>query len=357
MPVYNAGTYLAPAIECVLGQSMRDIELIIVDDVSTDGSHDVAQKYAAIDGRVRVMAMKKNRGPGIARNRGIEAACGEYLGFVDSDDLIPTDAFQNMYEYAVKENLDIVRGAMADFSDSRPEPKIIPPYSTHYRTFKSEKELRQMALCCFDYPTHPDDEDLNFGGGASAAIFRATLFSESGIRFSETPHAISEDFIFSYKCIMRAHTAGVIPEVVYHYRSNPASRSHHPSPDLIERALHTAQEMDNMIMADGFRERDREYAMRYAIDIIRAFVKNFFLSEMSLKDLKSWFHSCRNHPFLHRCHENFPIQMLPKTHRMSFEAFYHGHFWQMYALIHGREFLRKFIGMQTLKPQCLKSKP
>lgn len=87
MPVYNAGAYLAPAIESVLGQTLRDLELIIVDDVSTDGSLDVARGYAAKDSRVRVMAMENNGGPGIARNRGIDAARGEYLGFMDSDDL------------------------------------------------------------------------------------------------------------------------------------------------------------------------------------------------------------------------------------------------------------------------------
>ena len=353
MPVYNAGTYLAPAIESVLGQTLHELELIIVDDVSTDGSLDVARSYAAKDSRVRVMSMEKNGGPGIARNRGIEAARGEYIGFMDSDDLMPADAFQHLYDFAVKENLDIVRGAMADFSDVKPEPRKIPPFSQMERTLRDRAQLRQMALCCFDYPIRSDDEDLNFGGSVWAALFRTQLLNNNKVLFSKLSHAISEDVLFCYESVMKCSSAGVIPEVVYYYRTNLNSRSHHPVPDLIERALHTAMEMDRMIIADVFRERDREYAMRYAIDIVRAFVKNFFLSDMSLKELKRWFHSQQRHPFLLRCHKEFPLQMLPKTHRISFETFYHRRFWQMYILIHSREILRTFMGMKILRG-CLK---
>ena len=350
MPVYNAGAYLAPAIESVLGQTLRDLELIIVDDVSTDGSLDVARGYAARDSRVRVMAMENNGGPGIARNRGIEAARSEYLGFMDSDDLMPPDAFQNLYDFAAKENLDIARGAMADFTDSNPEPWKVPPFSDKRVVFSEPDELRQMALCTFAYPVRDNDQDLNFGGSACSAIFRLSLVNEASIRFEERPHTVSEDYLFCYKCLIHGHSAGVIPEIVYHYRTNPASRSHRPAPDMIERALKTAEEMDRMIVEDGFSDRDREYAMRYAIDIVRAFLKNFFLSGMPLNELKEWFHSQRKHPFLHRCRNRFPLHMLPKTHRISFEAFYEGRFWHMFILIYGREFMRKFLKMQTTKP-------
>ena len=188
MPVYNAGAYLAPAIESVLGQTLRDLELIIVDDVSTDGSLDVARGYAAKDSRVRVMAMENNGGPGIARNRGIDAARGEYLGFMDSDDLMPPDAFQNLYGFAAKENLDIARGAMADFTDSNPEPWKVPPFSDKRVVFYEPDELRQMALCTFAYPVRDNDQDMNFGGSACSAIFRLSLVNEASIRFEERPH-------------------------------------------------------------------------------------------------------------------------------------------------------------------------
>lgn len=351
MPVYNAGHWLAPAVESVLGQTFGNLELIMVDDVSTDGSLEAARGFAERDSRVRVMTMERNGGPGIARNRGIEAARGEYVGFMDSDDIMPPDAFMDLYSLARKEDLDIVRGAMAEFSDSQPEPRKIPPSSPTVRVFRDGNDLRQMALCSFDYPVRKDDEDLNFGAGAWAALFRSTLFSEEGVRFSAVPHAISEDFLFCYECLMKSRSAGVVPEIVYHYRTNPGSRSHLPAPDLIERALHTAEEMDRMIVADGFRERDREYAMRYAIDIIRAFVKNFFLSDMPVRELRRWFAAQHSHPFVRRCHDSFPLELLPRMHRVSFEAFCHVRFWQMYAMVHGREMLRRVLGMRTASPE------
>ncbi len=105
-----------------------------------------------------------------------------------------------------------------------------------------------------------------------------------------------------------------------------------------------------MIVEDGFSDRDREYAMRYAIDIVRAFVKNFFLSGTPLNELKEWFHSQRKHPFLHRCRNRFPLHMLPKTHRISFEAFMRGVSAYVHIDIWTRVHVRKFLKMQTTKP-------
>ncbi len=171
MPVYNAGAYLAPAIESVLGQTLRDLELIIVDDVSTDGSLDVARGYAAKDSRVRVMAMENNGGPGIARNRGIDAARGEYLGFHGLRRPYAAGCFPKPLRICRKENLDIARGAMADFTDSNPEPWKVPPFSDKRVVFYEPDELRQMALCTFAYPVRDNDQDMNFGGSVRFGHF------------------------------------------------------------------------------------------------------------------------------------------------------------------------------------------
>ena len=227
MPVYNAGAYLAPAIESVLGQTLRDLELIIVDDVSTDGSLDVARGYAAKDSRVRVMAMENNGGPGIARNRGIDAARGEYLGFMDSDDLMPPDAFQNLYGFAAKENLDIARGATWQTSriQIRNHGKCLL-FQTNGWFSTNLTNCAKWHSALSPIPSGTMTRALNFGGSACSAIFRLSLVNEASIRFEERPHTVSEDYLFCYKCLIHGHSAGVIPEIVYHYRTNPASRSH-----------------------------------------------------------------------------------------------------------------------------------
>lgn len=86
MPVYNAGVYLKPALESLLEQTLKEIEIIAVDDGSTDGSGQLLAEYAARDKRLKVISLKRS-GAAAARNRGIEAACGKWLWFADADDI------------------------------------------------------------------------------------------------------------------------------------------------------------------------------------------------------------------------------------------------------------------------------
>lgn len=86
MPVYNAGVYLKPALESLLEQTLKEIEIIAVDDGSTDGSGQLLAEYAARDKRLKVISLKRS-GAAAARNRGIEAARGKWLWFADADDI------------------------------------------------------------------------------------------------------------------------------------------------------------------------------------------------------------------------------------------------------------------------------
>ena len=99
VPCYNAGAYLEPCLRSVLAQTMGDLELLVIDDGSADGSLSVAQEIARGDARVRVFH-QENRGVCAARNRGLDAARGEYVTFVDGDDLLPPDALERMLALA-----------------------------------------------------------------------------------------------------------------------------------------------------------------------------------------------------------------------------------------------------------------
>lgn len=113
IPVYNAKPYLRKCLNSVIDQTLKDIEIIIIDDESTDGSSDICKNYMS-DSRVTYY-YKKNEGLAAARQDGMERAHGEYIGFVDSDDWIEPNMFERMYEVAVKESADIVMcGIYAD---------------------------------------------------------------------------------------------------------------------------------------------------------------------------------------------------------------------------------------------------
>ena len=108
VPVYNVEKYLRECLDSLLAQKLKDIEIIVVNDGSTDSSADIAAEYAARDSRVRLIS-KENEGYGKTMNRGFSEARGEYVGIVESDDFADPRMFKDMYKFAKKHDLDLVK--------------------------------------------------------------------------------------------------------------------------------------------------------------------------------------------------------------------------------------------------------
>lgn len=113
VPVYNTSKHLYRCINSLLSQTLDDIEIILIDDCSTDNSFDIISNYQKIyPERIIVKQNSENNGPGYTRNIGLSVASGEYIGFIDSDDYIEPNMFKKMYETAVNNNDDIVETSM-----------------------------------------------------------------------------------------------------------------------------------------------------------------------------------------------------------------------------------------------------
>ena len=107
VPVYNTENYIEECLESIINQSLREIEILCINDGSTDNSQIILSEYAARDNRIRIVS-QKNRGPGYSRNRGLKMAQGEYVYFMDSDDVLPTDALQKLYDIAEANKAEVV---------------------------------------------------------------------------------------------------------------------------------------------------------------------------------------------------------------------------------------------------------
>jgi glycosyltransferase involved in cell wall biosynthesis len=106
IPVYKTETYLRRCLDSVVGQTYKNLEIILVDDGSPDGCGEICDAYAAADSRVKVIH-QQNRGLSVARNEGLKIASGDYYGFVDSDDWIDSDMFETLYQGAIQHGADI----------------------------------------------------------------------------------------------------------------------------------------------------------------------------------------------------------------------------------------------------------
>ena len=118
VPIYNAELYLEQCIESVLNQTLRDIELLLIDDGSTDNSFLICEKYKKRDNRIQLYT-NKNVGQGLERNFGIKKSTGEYIAFLDSDDQYKENMLEKLYQRAIETNADMVSCRIVDMHDGK----------------------------------------------------------------------------------------------------------------------------------------------------------------------------------------------------------------------------------------------
>ena len=207
MPVYNASAFLAPAIDSVLGQTLREIELICIDDGSTDGSLDILKEYQANDERVRIVT-ETNAGPAIARNNGIRRARGEYLAFLDADDFFESTLLEELYNIAEADGLDI---ALSDYDvyNSRKATFEKPIYPEHVEIFKSGKVTSKSE--------YPDEIFFATNGSAWNKLFRASFINENHLSFLPDVK-LHEDVYFMIGALALASKIRMVNKVLVHHR-------------------------------------------------------------------------------------------------------------------------------------------
>ncbi len=207
MPIYNAEDYLRPAIDSVLDCTLREIELICVDDGSTDRSLDIIKEYQKNDARVRIIT-ENNAGPSLARNKGLARSRGEYVIFLDADDFSEPTMLERLYELSEAESLDMAIARYDIYNDkkARFEPSIP---SDHGEIFEggavvSKNEFPDYILQCTT-------------GYVWNKLWRRSFLTEKEIQF-DTELRVFEDTHFVVTALSLAGRVGKVQEVLMHHR-------------------------------------------------------------------------------------------------------------------------------------------
>lgn len=208
VPVYNVEKYLRECLDSLLAQKLKDIEIIVVNDGSTDSSPDIAAEYAARDASVRVIS-KENEGYGKTMNRGFFEARGEYVGIVESDDFADPRMFKDMYKFAKKHDLDLVKTNYYEHSDAG--DVFQEPFAgfDYKRVFDPRVEQRALTVLPIIW----------------SALYRREMIEREGIRFNETPGASYQDTSFVFQVWASARRAAILPKGYLHYRVDNANSS------------------------------------------------------------------------------------------------------------------------------------
>ena len=205
IPVYNVKNYLRRCVSSVLSQRGPSLEVLLVDDGSTDGSGALCDAIAAEDARVAVIH-KPNGGLSSARNAGLDRAAGSYISFVDSDDFLEPDAYRDMLHLAQKFGTKLVCGGRYDV-DSESGERVIGLCPEREAILSGENLVRRIFTW------------NRVDTSACDKLFQRELFD--GLRFPEG--VVCEDVPVVYRACLRSGSAGMLPRPVYNYSHRPDS--------------------------------------------------------------------------------------------------------------------------------------
>lgn len=215
VPIYNAEKYLDKCLQSIINQTLGNIEILLINDGSTDSSLEICKKYSERDSRIKIIN-KKNEGVSVARNLGIEKATGEYIAFIDSDDWIDTEFCERLYSSVkkekaelgicnyIKENLDF-----KEFYDIKINKKILYEEDIQ-KTFLSKLIERDEG-----------ERVHNLAGfrGPCAKLYKKEILNNYDIKFDENL-VIGEDFLFNLNFLQKTKRITLDKGYYYHYRTN-----------------------------------------------------------------------------------------------------------------------------------------
>lgn len=204
VPVFNTEKYIAKCLLSLVKQTLKEIEIVVVDDGSSDNSSKIISEFQKNDSRIKVLH-QENQKQGAARNNGTKLAVGEYIGYVDSDDWVDLDFFEKLYSTAKKYNSDIALAANVRIGNNKIKNRLNIEREEFVTTLQEKIDIsKQVKNPC---PTNK--------------IYKLKMLKENNIVWPEGVYC--EDKLFTIQAVYYANGIVTVPNVQYYYFRNPNS--------------------------------------------------------------------------------------------------------------------------------------
>jgi glycosyltransferase involved in cell wall biosynthesis len=315
VPVFNAAEFLPQCLDSILHQTFCNFELILVDDGSKDGSDKLCDSYAQEDKRVLVIH-KENGGPCTARNTGIDAARGEYIGFVDADDSCDPLMFATLYDTALKTSADMVfcdytaenengsRNIKSDLNgdivyDSVAISKVILPYFFGYKN----SELR-------DYKAFFPFADYN--SYVWLCLYKTSLIKENNLFFPSQNTYYNEDNLFNLNVVYHSSAIAHVAKYLYHYRDIDNSLTKRYNPGFLKSKLNKFDYLSNFILENACDENfNRRLQNKICVESIN--IINYYINStgIGLKEKYAKIREIVNAPAVSDALKNLNLSSVP----------------------------------------------
>lgn len=245
IPLYNTAAYIAECLDSLLAQSLKDIEVFVVDDGSTDGGDSLVEQYCRRHTQIKLLRQSRKR-QGAARNLALGHASGEFISFLDSDDTLPANALTLMVAAAERNGSDMVCGIQQSFSPWRKWVGV-PVHQREFNRVIERTSIREMPTLIGDI-------------SACNRLIRRSTIERAGLRFAEG--TAGEDLDFMARFYLECEVITVLPEVVYNYRAREDSRTSRISARFFE---------DRVAVTEGLRTA---FAQKGLLDVYQRLLRS-----------------------------------------------------------------------------------
>lgn len=312
VPVYNVEKYLDRCLISIVNQTLKNIEIILVDDGSKDTSGKLCDEWQKKDKRIKVIH-KENEGLGFARNSGINIANGKYICYIDSDDYIKLDTLEKVLSRLEKTNSDICYFGFIEKIGEKEKIVEIPK-----KLYYSQKEKEEFIKNILG-PKEDAKESVFCGVSACTAILKKEVLDKNGIRFLSERKILSEDIIYNLQVCERVNSISIEPNYYYYYcHNNNNSLTTRYRKDRFQAAINMFKEVQKNVNIEDEEvlKRIQRSFMRSLInsvrqEIIYEKINGYELMYNNLKQI------CNNE-IVKKVVTSYPINKMPIKQRILF---------------------------------------
>lgn len=280
IPVYGVERYIKRCLDSVVNQTLKNIEIIIVNDDTKDNSMEICEAFAKEDDRIKIYN-KLNEGLGLTRNYGIERSNGEYIAFLDSDDFVDLDFYEKMYNNAKKNETD------ACFTNYKIYNKDAQLIEENMRNIPFSGEIIDSKLVLFNMLKVPTElaEKKFIGMSVWRAIYKKKIIKENSLKFVSERQFISEDILFNIDFFSNANKISFIKDTYYYYCENSNSLTHIYREDRFKKNKELYLELIRRTKKIGIFEQVQCGLSNLFIDSVRGCIKNeFYYNSLNAKN-------------------------------------------------------------------------
>lgn len=263
IPVYNIAPYLKHCLDSIILQTFKNLEIIIVNDCSTDGSADIIKKYSEKDNRLKIINFEKNMGLGNARNAGLKAACGKYVIFIDADDWVGENHIETMHNAIEKHGCDLIIGTHYTFDNTTKKIKLFKQKKVFYNLPVNSVSKKQEVLT------------LRMIWSVWNKIYDRNFLLKNDIYFKTNK---MEDILFIYETVLKSAGFMFIKDATYYYRINRKDSIMYNKTDRIYNCIKAASEIKKFLKSQNLFETYKKSFYPY---IALLFAAEFEVSSLS----------------------------------------------------------------------------